>query len=101
MGADYYECEDLNIESKRPGETDTTYESIHVSKSRGYFFFNDDDDDDYTSRDEYLESKLPPPKPNKLIWEDGQFYVKNEAKYAEYVNAHTVRIYKVYYSYLR
>jgi hypothetical protein len=98
MGADYYECVDLKIVSKRPGETDTDEESIQVSKSPGYFFFDDDDDDDdYTS----AESKLPRCKPDKPIWEDGQFYVKNEAKYAKYVNEHTVRIYKVYYSYLR
>jgi hypothetical protein len=51
MGADYYECVDLIIESKRPGETDTAIEKIQVSKSRGYFFLNDDDDDD----DDYVD----------------------------------------------
>jgi hypothetical protein len=97
MGADYYVCVDLYIESRRPGEMDTAVKCIQVSKSPGYFFFDDDDDDDYEDE----KSKLPTANPNKLIWEDGQFYVKNEAKYIEYVDAHTVRIYKVYYSYLR
>ncbi len=85
MGADYYECVDLFIKSKRPGETDTAVERIPVSKSEGYFFLNDDDDDDYEDE----KSKLPTARPKKLIWEDGQFFVKNEAKYIEYVDAHT------------
>jgi hypothetical protein len=102
MGADYYECVDLNIVSKRPGETDTAEESIQVSKLGREFIFNDDDDDDDDGDgDDYWKLPLGSFRTDKLIWEDGQFYVKNEAKYAEYVDAHTVRIYKSYYSYLR
>ena len=97
MGVDYYDITNLHIYSRDKEEWDS--ECIEVLRVGRYFsfYYDDDKDDDIVPGEDEREA-LPDDKPDKLIWKDGTFYVKNEAKYAKYITEDTVRIVKTYYS---
>lgn len=100
MGCDWYEYEYLVIRSKDASEN----REIELDMKRMYFPFDygvpneydDDFDSDAAAAVDVEKLVLPPAPPDKLIWKDGVFHVKNKAKYREYVTEKTSDIWKRY-----